>query len=138
MLTVKNGIDFRRMRFLINRLPMAQFRLLKAKSQATRITPVLSDMPHGTAVSSPVENGYQLIEAAEEAVYVIRMELATMQETLLKHFDPLKDPLEEQTMRMRYLEGRSVREIAYSLNYSERRIFQVLNAAERRVNETFH
>lgn len=130
-------MDFRRMRFLINRLPMAKFRLLKAKSQATRITPVLSDMPHGTNDMSPVERGYALIEAAETAVYIIEMELAEMQETLLKHIDAIKDPLEEQAVRMRYLEGRSVREIAYSLNYSERRIFQVLSCAEHKINKSF-
>ena len=132
-MTEKNNIDFRRMRFLTNRLPMARFRLTVAKSRATRTTPVLSDMPHGTEVSSPVERGYLIIEAAQEAVYTIETELQYMREILADHMDALTDPLEITAMQMRYMEGRSVREIAYSLNYSEPHIFKVLSRAEKKI-----
>ena len=132
-MTEKNVIDFRRMRFLTNRLPMARFRLTVAKSRATRTTPVLSDMPHGTDVSSPVERGYLIIEAAQEAVYTIETELQYMREILADHMDALTDPLEITAMQMRYMEGRSVREIAYSLNYSEPHIFKVLSRAEKKI-----
>lgn len=133
-MTEKNyAVDFRRMRFLTNRLPMARFRLLKARSQATRITPVLSDMPHGTEVSSPVERGYLMIEAAQEAVYIIETELQSMRETLADHMDVLTDPLEITAMQMRYMDGRSVREIACCLNYSEPHIFKVLSRAEKKI-----
>ena len=117
---------------------MAQFRLMKAKSQAVRITPVLTGMPHAGGASSPVENGYLLMEAAKDALDNIERELIAMRQDLAPHIDALTDPLEEQAMRMRYMEGRSVREIAYSLNYSERRIFQVISIAERRVGQSFH
>ena len=133
MLAEKELIDFRRMRFLTNRLPMARFRLMVAKSRATRTTPVLSDMPHGTEVSSPVERGYMMIEAAKEAVYIIETELGAMRETLADHMDVLTDPLEITAVQMRYMDGRSVREIAYSLNYSEQHIFRVLNRAEKKI-----
>ena len=131
-------MDFRRMRFLINRLPMARFRLLKAKSQATRTTAVLSDMPHGTGVTNPTERGFFMIEMAREAVENIETELAEMQKELSAHMGALTDPLEEQAMQMRYFEGRSVREIAYSLNYSERWIFKVLGSAERKITKRVH
>ena len=131
--------DFRRMRFLINRLPMAQFRLIKARSRATRITPVLSDMPHGTEVSSPVERGYAIIEAAQEAVDRISDELQVMRCELSGKLDALETPLEEAVITMRYMDGKSAEEIAYLLNYSVRRIFQVLACAERKINrKTFH
>ncbi len=138
MTVTQKGFDFRRMRFLINRLPMAQFRVMKAKSQAVRITPVLTGMPHAGGVSSPVENGYLLMEAAKDALDNIERELTALRQELAPHIETLTDPLEEQAMRMRYMEGRSVREIAYSLNYSERRIFQVISIAERRVGQSFH
>ena len=132
-MTEKNLIDFRRMRFLTNRLPMARFRLMVAKSRATRTTPVLSDMPHGTDVSSPVERGYLLIEAAQNAVYIIETELQDMREVLADHMGVLTDPLEITAMQMRYMDGRSVREIACSLNYSEPHIFKVLSRAEKKI-----
>ena len=99
----------------------------------TRTTPVLSDMPHGTEVSSPVERGYMMIEAAKEAVYIIETELGAMRETLADHMEVLTDPLEITAVQMRYMDGRSVREIAYSLNYSEQHIFRVLNRAEKKI-----
>ena len=133
MLAEKELIDFRRMRFLTNRLPMARFRLMVAKSRATRTTPVLSDMPHGTEVSSPVERGYLMIEAAKEAVYIIETELGAMRETLADHMDVLTDPLEITAVQMRYMDGRSVREIACCLNYSEPHIFKVLSRAEKKI-----
>ena len=136
MLAEKELIDFRRMRFLTNRLPMARFRLMVAKSRATRTTPVLSDMPHGTEVSSPVERGYMMIEAAQESVYIIETELGAMRETLADHMEVLTDPLEITAVQMRYMDGRSAREIAYSLNYSERHIFRVLECAERKINRS--
>lgn len=128
-------MDFRRMRFLINRLPMARYRLQKAWSQATRITPVISDMPHGSGVSSPVENGYLLVEAAKNAVDGIEKELADMRAELKGEIGTLENPLEVTAMQMRYLEGRSVREIAYSLNYSEQHIFRVISRAEWKINK---
>ena len=131
-MTIK-GFDFRRMRYLINRLPMARFRLLKTRSQATRITPVLSDMPHGTEVSSPVERGYFIMEAAQNAVEQIEQELQEMRCQLSGMIDALETPLEEAAMQMRYMDGRSVREIAYSLNYSEPHIFKVLSRAEQKI-----
>lgn len=137
-MTERYGIDFRRMRFLINRLPMARFRLMCARSQATRITAVISDMPHGTEVSSPVERGYTIVEAAQEALEKISAELQEMRCQLSGKLATLQDPLEITAMQMRYMDGFSVREIAFSLNYSERRIFQVLSCAENRVNKTFH
>lgn len=137
-MTERNGIDFRRMRFLINRLPMAKYRVTIARSQATRITPVLSDMPHGTEVTSPVERGYTIVEAAQEALDRISEELQVMRCQLSGKLDALTDPLEITSLTMRYMDGYSVREIAFSLNYSERRIFQVLSCAENRVNKTFH
>lgn len=44
-----------------------------------------------------------------------------------------RDMLEVQCMRMRYLEGRSVREISYNLAYSEQHVFRVIGNAERKI-----
>lgn len=41
--------------------------------------------------------------------------------------------LEVQCMRMRYLEGRSAREISYNLAYSEQHVFRVIGNAERKI-----
>jgi hypothetical protein len=60
-------------------------------------------------------------------------ELCKMREELAPLVDALESPLEVQCMRMRYLEGRSVREISYNLAYSEQHVFRVIGNAEREI-----
>lgn len=127
-------IDLHRMRFLLNRLPMARFRVEKAMSRATRTTAQITGMPHGSGVSDPVASGVELLEAAREAYLRIRTELTEMQDELRPMIERLDDPLERTAMSMRYMDGHSAREIAFDLCYSERRIFQVLKDAEQKIS----
>ena len=128
-------MDLRRMRFLINRLPMARFRVEKAMSKATRCTASLTGMPRGGSGSNPVESGVLMLERAREALDDIRDEIDQMREELRPKVALLEDPLERTAMQMRYLDGSSAREIAWSLNYSEQHIHRVLRAAEAKVEK---
>lgn len=124
------AVDLYRMRRLINRLPMAEFRVEQLMSKATKMTATLSDEPRGTMKSDPVADGVILLEAARESVARIKGELNGMRNELKPSVDMLEDPLSRTCIKMRYFDGVSAREIAYRLNYSERRIFQILKSAE--------
>lgn len=126
-------IDLRRMRHLINRLPMARFRIDQAMAQATRCTAQLTGMPRGGGNSSQVETGAALLDAAREAHAAISEELRQMRLELQPMLEDLADPLEKTAMRMRYIDGNSVREIAYRISYSEQHIFRVLKNAEGKI-----
>lgn len=126
-------MNLRRMRYLINRLPMARFRVEKAMSTAAKTTAPITGMPGGGGVSDPVQRGVELLEMARERYKAIREELAALQEEARPIIDALDDPLERTVMQMRYLDGVSAREIAYRLSYSERHIFRTLAEAERKV-----
>lgn len=128
-------IDLRRMRYLINRLPMARFRIDQAAAQATRCTAQLTGMPRGGGGGSQVERGAELLTAAREAYSAIRTELDAMRAELAPMLDDLAHPLHKTAMRMRYMDGCSVREIAYRINYSEQHIFRVLQEAERKIGK---
>lgn len=128
-------VDFRKMRKLINRLPMARFRVDQAKSRATRITPILTGMPHGSGGTSQTEDGAILIMIASEKYESMKAELKELQDTLSPIIEGLQDPLPKNVMRMRYMECRSVREIAYFLNYSEQHVFRILQRTERKIEE---
>ena len=130
------SVDFRKMRKLINRLPMARFRVDQAKSRATRITPILTGMPHGSGGTSQTEEGAILIMIASEKHETMKAELSEMQETLSPIIEGIEDPLQKNVLRMRYMECRSVREIAYFLNYSEQHIFRILQRTEKKVEES--
>lgn len=129
------AVNLYRMRKLINRLPMAEFRIEQLMSRATKMTATLSNEPRGTVQSDPVADGVVLLEAAKESYHKIETELNGMRKELRPAVDKLEDPLTRTCMKMRYFDGVSAREIAYRLNYSERRIFQILKEAEVKVNE---
>ena len=128
-------IDFYRMRFLINRLPAARFRVDKAIAKATKTTTIITGMPRGSGTGNQVEDGAILIEYARHALYSIVTELEGMRAELKPLIESLESPLQKNAMWMRYIEGHSVREIAYSLNYSEQHIFRILTIAEQKIRK---
>ncbi len=124
-------INLSRMRYLHNRLPMAQFRVERARSKTARMTSSFSAMPHGNGKSDPTADGAILLDEARNALESIRRELAEMQNELIPLIEQLDDPLQRQVMRMYYIDGRRVLEISYALNYSEQWMHIILRRAEK-------
>lgn len=116
-----------------NRLPMARFKVERAMSKATKCTATLTGMPRGGGTGNQVETGAELLDAAKAAYKAIQDELEVMREELAPIIAGLEKPLERTVMHMRYIEGRSVREIAYGIAYSEPHIFEVLRHVERKL-----
>lgn len=128
--------DFRQMRKLINRLPMARLNVDRALARSSRMTAQYSDMPRGgNKTSDPTSEGAVMYIAAKDAYSRLKSELEDMQREVEPIIDGLDRPLQRNAMRMRYIEGRSVREIAYYLNYSEQHIFRVISSAEEKINK---
>ena len=126
-------VELRRMRFLINRLPAARFRVDKAMANATRSTSVLTGMPRGSASGDRMVDNVILLDLARQALDRIEHELHDMREQLGPLIEAMDVPLQKSVMRLRYMDGMSVREIAYSLNYSEQHIFRILQQAENKI-----
>lgn len=128
--------DFRRMRHLINRLPMARLNVDRALARSARMTAQYSDMPRGgNKTSDPTADGAVLYMTAKMAYEKLEAELQEMQGKIAPKIETLEIPLWRNVMRMRYIEGRSAREIAYYLNYSEQHIFWVLAQAEKIISK---
>ena len=128
-------VNLRKMRILINRYPRACFNVERAMSRAQKCTAQLTGMPGGGS-GSTVADSVELVMQAEEARDRIAAELAHLRAELAPMIDALSDPLEKTVMRMRYMEGVSVREIAYRLSYVERWIFQKLRRAEEKIEQS--
>lgn len=126
-------INLRRMRFLMNRLPMARFKVERAMSKAAKCTANLTGMPRSGGTGNQVETGAELLDTAKAAYNAIQDELKAMRKELAPIIAQLERPLERTVMHMRYIEGRSVREIAYGIAYSEPHIFEVLRHVERKL-----
>ena len=127
-------VDFARMRQLSNRVPMARFRVEQIMSAATKMTATLSDEPKGNAMRDKVAESVILLEAARETYVRLASELWAMRGELRPIVEQIDDPTARTCMRMRYIDGVSAKEIACRLNYSERRVFQILQSAEEAVN----
>lgn len=128
-------VDLKRMRYLINRLPMARFRMEQATARATRCTAGWGGVPGGGFGGSQVERGAELRDAALTAYTEIRQELDGLRQELRPMLEELDRPLERIVMEMRYLDGYSVREIAYRLSYCEQWIFRTLTQAEGKISK---
>ena len=125
-------MDLQRIRFLNNRLPAARFRIDRALATATRVTAPIDGLPRGGGSSGgPVSHGVELIEEARDAYRAIQRELDGLRSQARPLIDALDDPLERQVASLRYLQGLSVRQIAYRLCYSEQHVFRVMARAEK-------
>ena len=127
-------LDLRRMRFLINRLPSARFRVDKAMARATKTTTILTGMPRGSGTGDQTADGAILLQLARESLERIENELSEMRAVLGPMIEDIENPLQKSAMRCRYMDGKSVREIAYNLNYSEPHIFRILQRAEQEIS----
>lgn len=126
-------MDWARMRFLIKRLPEAKLRIQQAKSFACRVTVPIAYMPSGTHDADPVSRGAIAIENAKAQYQTLFDELAAMRAQAAPLIASLPDPLEQEAMRLRYLEGLSALEVSFRLNYSVQHTFRILSRAEKKL-----
>lgn len=127
-------IDLRRMRYLMDRLPMARLNVERAMSRATKCTQRLTMAAGGGGYGDAMsENAIRLSVAREKRDGILR-ELRELRETLAPRIADLDDPVQRLIMQMRYLDGQSARQIAYALALSERWVFYNLSRAETRIN----
>ena len=127
-------IDLRRMRYLMDRLPMARLNVERAMSRATKCTQRLTMAAGGGGYGDAMsENAIRLSIAREKRDGILR-ELRELREALAPRIAELDDPVQRLIMQMRYLDGQSARQIAYALALSERWVFYNLSRAETRIN----
>lgn len=127
-------IDLRRMRYLMDRLPMARLNVERAMSRATKCTQRMTIAAGGGGYGDAMsENAIRLTVAREKRDGILR-ELRELREALAPRIADLDDPVQRLIMQMRYLDGQSARQIAYALALSERWVFYNLSRAEARIN----
>lgn len=127
-------MNWNRMRFLINRLPAAKFRVMKAKAFAARVTAPITGMPGGAGEVDPVSRGVEAVEKARAQYRALCDELTALREAAAPLIATLPSPLEQDAMRLRYLEGLSALEVSFRLNYSVQHIFRILARAEEKLS----
>lgn len=123
----------RRMRFLMNRLPMARMRLHRAWSKATRTTQIISDMPRGQGSGDALEQNEIALDEARTALAAIEKELDELRGWLAPLIRRIDKEFVAECMKRRYLDGKTVAIIANENAYTERNIHYTLNHGEKLV-----
>lgn len=132
--------DFAQMRVLIRKEERLRWSIEKQMAKATKITTSFSQTGGGggTKTGSQVEDGAIILAALKdehretfEELQQARAELrAGMAMVRNKHLS-----LGKSFVRMRYLQGISVRKIALVMNYSEQYVFRIIRHTEALINK---
>ena len=123
-------INLYRMRQLMRYTIKARWRVEKEMAKATKITAVLTGMPHGGGGHDQVADGVIKIDEIKQAYKETLGELKDMQHELDPLIDNLDNPDDRAVMRLRYIECYSPEDIAEAIHRTDRSVYYYLSRAE--------
>ena len=131
-------VNLTKMRILIRHEQRLMRRKDRIFANATKVTTVLTGMPHGgSGNKSQVETGAIELAEVEESYREVLSELNAMREELEKMLKQLDDPDVIGIMRLRYIVGHYPEEIPDLVNLSRRAMFYHLSGAEKKLMRLF-
>lgn len=127
--------DFERMRVLIRQEERYRWAVEKTLAKASKMTSDISPIGKagGTKTGSRVEEGAVMLTELKEEYQEIVDELDKARNELRESIARIRNAklrLEKTCLRMRYMQGMSVRTIALTLNYSEDYLHRKMRDAE--------
>lgn len=127
--------DFERMRTLIRQEERYRWAVEKQTAKAAKMTSAITQTGRtgGTRPGSRVEEGAIMLAALQDEYKEIIEELEAARRELKESISRIRNTkarLEKTCLRMRYMQGMSVRQIAISLNYSEDYLHRKMRGAE--------
>ena len=129
-------IDFQRMRILMRDEEKLRWAVDREEAKATKITTSLSKSGGGGKgrVSDKTGDGAVALAILKEGYQKTANELEKMRARLRKNLRSLTG-LEKSVIKMRYLEGMSVKDIAAKINYDKCYMHHIVKRAEIKVNK---
>lgn len=128
-------IDFKVMREKIKQVNRLNRAMQKKYEDATRTTPVLSDMPKGGGTGDKMANDVVEMVTVKEEYYTAREELMEMKDQLSRKMIKLDKWQHVAVIRKRYIEEKSITEIMDEIGYEESQTKRFLKAAEEIINK---
>ena len=131
-------VNLTKMRMLIRHEQRLMRRKDRIFANATKVTTVLTGMPHGgNGNKSQVETGAIELAEVEESYREVLDELNAMRKELEEMLVQLDDPDDIGIMRLRYIVGHYPEEIPDLVNLSRRAMFYHLSGAEKKLMRLF-
>lgn len=128
-------IDFKVMREKIKQVNRLNRAMQKKYEDATRTTPVLSDMPKSGGTGDKMANDVVEMVTVKEEYYTAREELMEMKDQLSRKMIKLDKWQHVAVIRKRYIEEKSITEIMDEIGYEESQTKRFLKAAEEIINK---
>ena len=116
----------------VNRLNRA---MQKKYEDATRMSPVLSDMPKGGGSGDKMANDVVEMVTVKDEYNTAKEELTEMKEQLSRKMIKLDKWQHVAVIRKRYIEEKSITEIMDEIGYEESQTKRLLKAAEEIINK---
>ena len=126
-------VNLCRMRWLMRVTIKARWKVEKEMAKATKITTILTGMPHGGGTHDQVSDGAIKVDAVKQAYREVLGELEQMQKELDPLIDHLDNPDDRAVMRLRYIECYSPEDIAEAIHRTDRSVYYYLSRAEDRL-----
>ena len=121
--------DFKRISELRRTIPKIYEKVLESHDKATKLTVALTGMPHGTTVSSVVENAVVNAEMYYQTYLEMVKELNGILDRLKKEAMDKLTETEHKIVIGWYVEKKKMTELAGELQLTERRVYRVRKEA---------
>ena len=115
-------VNLYQMRQLMRQTLKVQWKIEQEEAKATKITTVITGMPHGGGGHDQVADGAINITEIKAAYREVLGELERMRNELDPLIDDLDNPDDRAVMRLRYIKGVSPEDIAEAIHRTDRSI----------------
>lgn len=109
-------------RFILREASRLNEQLLRLKSERERITPIYSAVKGSSHDGNRIERLTEKIMEIESHLWDKRFDCITFLETIEKVIDSMTDEREKQILRLRYIEGYKLEQIALAVYCSYRHL----------------
>lgn len=123
-------INFMRMRYLMAQVPKLLWDVERKTADATRITSSITGMPRGGGVNGQ-ETSYIALSEVIDAYREAEAELNSMREELETQLYRMDDVKGKAYIRLRYLKGYSLDDIAKQEGKDRTTVWRIISNAER-------
>ena len=109
--------------------------MLRIRSEACKISPVISDIPdNGSHISNKIEQAIEQLDACANDLEKESIEMRRLMQEVKAEINTIPDETLKQLLELRYISGYTWEQIAVIMNYTYRHITRLHGQALRAVN----
>lgn len=116
-----------------NRFKSISDEMIEIRSEATRITPVISDMPSGSHVNDKIALSVEKLDECAKKLEEEAKRMRKAMDDVQNVINSISNPTYRQVLTYRYINGYTWEQIAVKMNYTYRNITRLHGKALRNV-----